>query len=128
MNGHRWMVGAVLSISVAATGVHAQEKTVPEIWKTLEREADSIAKMDKEVRNYEVIQVHLDGAAREIADHRGRSDIETMVRSVGNLPRPLRGRRVLNALSIRVLVEVADPKGEHGLKELGQGNAGWETM
>ena len=129
MNRHGWKFGVVLLMTVSATGVHAQEKTVPEIWMRIEQEAESIAKESVDGEwDRNALQMQLDEEAREIADHCGRSDIETMVRTVNaHLPRPHAGQMYVNAISIRVLVEVADPKGEHGLKDLRRRGGSWES-
>ena len=129
MNRHGWKFGVVLLMTVSVTGVHAQEKTVPEIWMRIEQEAESIAKESVDVEwDHNALQMQLDEEAREIADHSGRSDIETMVRTVNDhLPRPHAGQMYVNAISIRVLVDVTDPKGEHGLKDLRRRGGSWES-
>jgi hypothetical protein len=123
MKGNIWILGALLLIIVQTKALCAQVKSMPEIWNQIEKEAKSIIIRDPRGENYQAWQKQLDEVAHKIADNCDRSSLESMVLGVDDLLDSNPNGQLLRLLSIRVLVNVADPKNEHGLQELGSRDA-----
>jgi hypothetical protein len=97
-------------------GHQAQEQPVPEIWQQIEREAKALLRTES-TGGHEAFSVKRDRAVRRIAGQGDRSIIETLVRTA-DVPLRLENQEMDWSidLSARVIVAVADPKNEHGLK------------
>jgi hypothetical protein len=129
MYEYRCQVAAVFLAVVAVSGLHAQEKNLPEIWRRIERAAEAV-RQDGSHLDYGGRQIPLDRAAREIRRVSQRADIEALVSSRDEYPEPRRDKEedsskweadyarwlLAGDISIRVLLDVADPKGDYAFR------------
>jgi hypothetical protein len=130
MNEYRCQVAAVCFAVVAVSGLYAQEKELPEIWRRIERAAEAV-RQDGSHLDYGGRQIPLDRAAREIGHASQRADIEALVSSRSEYPEPRRDKKeedsskweadyarwlLAGDISIRVLLDVADPKGDYAFR------------
>ena len=114
----KWKVTIVLLAIAAVSDLWAGDKGLPEIWRRIDRTAESL-RAECEGMNDEDRIARWDRAAQEIAKQAKRSEIETMVRSrdeylEGDFEGAVAYRRDIGReLSLRVLAPIADPAGAY---------------